>query len=147
MDTEQLRKAGALFLLKLKEHVTQVTIDDVVDGYKNLFCTTVECFKARVRGKLAEKGHVSTIRDDAFEDIIFPFNGIETNYLQEKYFRVTWHCSKFSLSDLFLLMSLIYGNELTLNSELHTMAHSSRDPNADWLKHSRLSSIFHYLIL
>ena len=88
-DQAMLRKSGALFLLKMKEQrrMTQVAVDDIVGGYKNLFSATVECLKARVRAKLAEEGQSSTLCDDIFDNIIFPFDGIETGHLQEKYFR------------------------------------------------------------
>ena len=88
-DQDSLRKSGALFILKMKEQrrMTQVAVDDIVEGYKSLFSSTVQCLKARVRAKLADEGLTSTLCDDVFEDAIFPFNGIETAHLQEKYFQ------------------------------------------------------------
>lgn len=67
--------------------MTQVAVDDIVDGYKNLFSSTVECLKAQCRNKMASEGLTSTLCDEIFEDIVFPFNGIETGHLQEKYFQ------------------------------------------------------------
>ena len=88
-DQDSLRHSGALFILKMKEQrrMTQVAVDDIVEGYKSLFGSTVQCLKARVRAKLADEGLTSTLCDDVFEDPIFPFNGIETAHLQEKYFQ------------------------------------------------------------
>ena len=88
-DKEVLKKSGALFLLKLKEQrrLTQVAVNDIVDGYKTLFSSTVASLNARVRAKLATEGVVPDLCDDVFQDVIFPFDRIETEYFQEKYFK------------------------------------------------------------
>lgn len=91
---EEVRRSSALFLLKLKEQrrMSQVAIDDIVDGCKSLFCQTIFRVQAGVSAKLADSGvDPSTIHglDGVFEDVTNPFEGLETTYLQEKYFRNT----------------------------------------------------------
>lgn len=102
-DNEQVRRSSALFLLKLKEQrrISQVAIDDVVGGCKSLFSQTVVRVQAGVKAKLAESGiDPSSIHglDTVFEDVTNPFDGLETNHLQEKFFRDTFG----------LVVSLIY---------------------------------------
>ena len=74
-----------LFLLKLKEHrrVTQITIDDIVEGNSALLSSTVQHIEAGVK---AECGLDPDIVTDIFKDLPNPFNGIETRYLQEKFY-------------------------------------------------------------
>ena len=91
-DSDKQQRASALFLLKLKEQrrVSQVTIDDIVSGFEGLLQQTVSRAKAGVRSKLAEQGVDPldiTDLDDVFEEISHPFNGLETAYKQEKYFK------------------------------------------------------------
>ena len=72
--------------------MSQVAVDDVVNGCKSLFCQTILRVQAGVRAKLAESGvDPSAIHglDSAFEDVTNPFEGLETRYLQEKSFRDT----------------------------------------------------------
>lgn len=93
-DEEELRKSSALFLIKLKEQrrISQVAIDDVVGGCISLFSHTVHRLQAGVRAKLAESGVDPSMVDgleSVFEDVTNPFKGLETCYLQEKYFRDT----------------------------------------------------------
>ena len=86
------RHASALFLMKLKEQrrVSQVTVDDIVSGFEGLLQQTVSRARAGVRAKLAEQGidpvNVAGL-DEVFEEILHPFDGLETAYKQEKYFR------------------------------------------------------------
>ena len=64
----------------------------IVAGCKSLLCQTIVHAQAGVRAKLAVSGvDPSTIDglDDSFENIINPFEGLETSHLQEKYFRDT----------------------------------------------------------
>ena len=80
-DEEKVRRSSALFLLKLKEQsrISQVAIDDIVDGCKSLFSQTVLRVQAGVRATLAESGvDPSTINglDGAFEDVLNPFEGL-----------------------------------------------------------------------
>lgn len=93
-DVERVRRSSALFILKLKEQrrTSQVVINDVVENCKGLFSQTIERVHAGVRARLAESGvDPDSIRglDSAFENVVDPFDGIETCYLQEKYFRET----------------------------------------------------------
>lgn len=91
-DSEQQQRASALFLIKLKEQrrVSQVTIDDIVSGFEGLLQQSVSRARAGVRAKLAEQGidpmDVAGL-DDVFEEILHPFDGLETACKQEKYFK------------------------------------------------------------
>ena len=86
-DVEAQRRASALFLLKLKEkrHLTQAAIDDVVEGSRLLFSQTAQRIRAGINEELAQKG-VEMDVTPVFENLVDPFNGLETQYLQEKYF-------------------------------------------------------------
>lgn len=90
-DREELRKSSAIFLLKLKEQrrTSQVVINDIVENCKGLFSQTIEHVHAGVRAKLADSGmdpeSVSGLCN-LFKDVVDPFDGLETCYLQEKYF-------------------------------------------------------------
>lgn len=90
-DTDEIRRSSALYLLKLKEHrrISQVAVDDIVEGTKALVHHCVEHMQAGVRAKLSESGvDPSSIEGLAsvFKNKINPFDGIETCYLQEKYY-------------------------------------------------------------
>ena len=79
-------------MLKLKEQrrISQIALDDVVEGCRNLCSQVLECAESRVRAKLAESGINPDDIDglsSTFEDLPYPFEGIETSHLQEKYFR------------------------------------------------------------
>lgn len=87
-----MRRSSALFLLKLKEqrHLSQVAIDEVVEGSRSLFCGVRDRIQAGVMAKLAESGiNLDSINglDDVFTEVTDPFDGIETCYRQEKYYR------------------------------------------------------------
>ena len=90
-DQDELRRSSALFLLKMKEQrrTSQVAIDDIVEGSRSLFCQTLTRLQAGVKAQLAEVGvdPDSVGLGKVFKDIVDPFNGLETCYLQEKYFR------------------------------------------------------------
>lgn len=91
-NAEQQRRASALFLIKLKEQrrISQVTVDDIISGFDGLLQQTVSRAKAGVRAKLAEQGIDPTIiggMDEIFQEILNPFEGLETVHKQEKYFR------------------------------------------------------------
>ena len=93
-DVETRRRSSALFLLKLKEHrrITQVAIDDVIEGSQSLFQQTVLTVQAGVRARLAESGvDPDTIvgLNDAFLGMNDPFTGLENKYKQEKYYKET----------------------------------------------------------
>lgn len=105
-----MRQSSGLFLLKLKEQrrISQVAIDDIVDGCRSLFSQTVARVQAGVNAKLAEFGvdpDSVTGLDSAFKDVSNPFQGLETCYLQEKYFRDTLGLIV-SLPYAYMLMSI-----------------------------------------
>lgn len=91
-DAGAMRKASSLFLLKLKEQwrVSQVAVDDIVSSSRGLFDDTIKRVQANVNAKLAESGvdpDTVTGLDDAFSTVSDPFLGLETSYLQEKFYR------------------------------------------------------------
>ena len=97
IDKQKIIRSSALFLLKLKEHrrISQVAIDDIVEGSKGLVAQTIAHVEAGVKAKLAELGlDPDTVNglDSVFKDIAHPFDGIETCHRQEKYF-----CEKLGL--------------------------------------------------
>lgn len=90
-DTKVAQKSSSLFLLKLKEQrrISQIAIDDIVDGSRLLFCDTIKRVQANVKAKLAESGvdpDAIAGLDNAF-NVYDPFVGLETSYLQEQYYR------------------------------------------------------------
>ena len=92
VDEEKIQRSSALFLLKLKEHrrISQVGIDDIVQGATGLFYQVSDRLQAGIRAKLAEADiDFEAIHglDDVFNDLPNPFCGIETSYLQENYYR------------------------------------------------------------
>lgn len=92
VDEEKLQRSSALFLLKLKEHrrISQVGIDNIVQGATGLFYQVSDRLQAGIRAKLAEAGiDFEAIHglNDLFKDIPNPFGGIETCSLQENYYR------------------------------------------------------------
>ena len=90
VDKENHQRSVAQFILKLKEskEVSQVVIDEVVDGCQSTFQHTVWRLRADVTAKLAGVD-VSNILglDDLFEQVPQPFEDLETRHKQEKYFR------------------------------------------------------------
>ena len=92
-DIETQRRSSALFLMKLKEHrrLSQVAVDDVVDGCRMIFRQTTDRLQAGIREKLAAIGMDSDdiSLDDVFTDLVDPFDGLETQHKQEKYFKET----------------------------------------------------------
>ena len=82
----------AQFILKLKEsrQVSQVVIDDVVEGCTSVFQDTVRRLRANVFAKLAMAGvDVNDVQglEGLFNEIPQPFEDLETRHKQEKYFR------------------------------------------------------------
>ena len=53
-----MRRSSALLLLTLKEQrrISQVAVDDIVDGCKSLLSQTIVCVQANLKAKLAESG-------------------------------------------------------------------------------------------
>lgn len=91
VDTEVQQCSSAQFLLELKEsrQVSQVVINDVL-GWNGLFASTVERIHARVRDKLASIGidpdNIEVLLE-VFSDLPHPFNELETEHKQNKYYR------------------------------------------------------------
>ena len=94
------KKASALFLLKLKEtrRLSQVAIDNVVEGSNTVFSHTVQRLYSGVRSKLASLGIDETQIDSVFQDLSDPFFGLETKFKQDRYF----------VEDLGLVVSTMY---------------------------------------
>lgn len=93
-DAEQVTRSSALFLLKLKEQrrISQVAINDIVEGSQAMLSRSISRVEAGVKAKLAESGlDPSSINglDGVFLNAIDPFKGIGTCHLQEKYYRET----------------------------------------------------------
>lgn len=55
---ETRRRSSALFLLKLKEHrrITQVALEDVIEGCQSLLQQSIQTVHCGVRARLAESG-------------------------------------------------------------------------------------------
>ena len=91
-DVEKLRRSTALFLLKMKhkQRVSQVVIDDMVQECRALVDNVIICAKAGVFGKLANAGITHSDIEglsDVFDNLGDPFEGIDTCYKQEKYYK------------------------------------------------------------
>ena len=85
-------RSSALFILKLKEkkHLTQVAIDEIVEGSCALFQQSVQRVQAGVNEKLAHAGiDPSSVEglQDVFTELSDPYKELDSGYLQEKYFR------------------------------------------------------------
>ena len=69
---------------------TQVAIGDINEGCKSLLSQTIDHAQAGVKAKIAESGvdpNDVLGLDTALEDVLNPFQGLETCHLQEKYFQ------------------------------------------------------------
>jgi len=62
--------------------VSQVAVDDVVDGCRMIFRQTTDRLQAGIREKLAAIGIDSDdiSLDDVFTDLVDPFDGLETQH-------------------------------------------------------------------
>jgi hypothetical protein len=92
MDQDQQQKEAATFLLKLKEvcNVSERTVSEVITGYQGLLTNTLAVVKASVKDTLGNAGVcVADIAglDEAFTNVQDVFQGLDTTYRQEKYFR------------------------------------------------------------
>ena len=95
-DVTQQKRNSTLFILKMKEkyHLSQTAIDNIIGSSQALFDETVSRLHAGVRLKFAESGispDMSADVDTVFSDLKDPFTGLETKYLQSKYFNETFH--------------------------------------------------------
>jgi hypothetical protein len=92
VDKDIQQRSMAQFILKLKEakQVSQVVIDEIVEGCTSQFQHTVRRLRANVTSKLAGAGiDVNNVEglDDLFNDVPQPFEELETRHKQEKYFQ------------------------------------------------------------
>ena len=96
VDQQQQQREAAKFLLKLKEvcNVSERTVAEVVTGYRHLFAHSLRVIKATVKDSLGTAGvSMSDVEglEEAFIDVPDVFEGLQTTYLQEKYFRDNFH--------------------------------------------------------
>ncbi len=89
-DADVQKKKSSLFLMQLKEErmLSQVAINDVLTGCKEVFQHTICRLRAGMSQKLSEAGIDSTEIsgfDSVFNEITDPFFGLETVYLQDKF--------------------------------------------------------------
>ena len=89
-DVSHQQLEAVKFLLKLKEvcNVSKRTVGEVIEGCKTLFGNSFSMLKASVKDYLGE-ADISSMDglDSLFCNIPNPFHGLETTYMQEKYFR------------------------------------------------------------
>jgi len=75
--------------MKEQRRTSQVTIDDTVEECRGLFVQSVSRARAGVQAKLATAGiepdEIEGL-DDVFENLVYPFDGLETCHKQEKYY-------------------------------------------------------------
>ena len=86
MDTQRQKQSSALFILKMKEthRLSQVAVNDIVEGSRDVFNHAVGRLHAGVRSKLAILGIDETTLDGVFTTLNDP---LETQHLQEKCFK------------------------------------------------------------
>ena len=89
MPDHELQKTAALYLLTLKEKhkVTQTAIDFVVSQTKLFVNKMMEGLSSAVRKELNAPHHDATSVLSVLEDIRNPFEGLESQHLQLKYFQ------------------------------------------------------------
>ena len=90
-DEKEIRLSSALLILKLKEqcHVSQNAVNIIVGECKGLLSQTLTRVQAGLKARLASlvlDPKVITGLDDVFSEIIDPFQGLHTYYLQQKYY-------------------------------------------------------------
>ena len=88
METQHQKQSSALFILKMKEihRLSQVAVDGIVEGSRDVFNHAVGRLYAGVRSKLAALGIDEMTVEDVFS-LNDPFKGLETQHLQEKCFK------------------------------------------------------------
>ena len=90
-DCDEIRRSSALFNLKLKEkqRLTQVAINDVIEGSRSIFDSTMQYIQAAFRSRFADLGldpNQLNKFEDVFRNIEHPFDNLLTQHQQEKYF-------------------------------------------------------------
>ena len=92
--TTTLKISSALFILKLKEKqkLTQVAVQQIIEGVASLFQGHLDALLNQIKSKLVEAG-VSTSTIPGFDDLFKeeehynPFFGLETKHKQLNFFR------------------------------------------------------------
>lgn len=90
-DREAILRSSALLILKLKNQckLSQVAINNVVEGCRGLFAYTLQHLQAGLRSKLADLGfdHSELLAiQEVFSSINEPFDRLTTQKQQESYF-------------------------------------------------------------
>ena len=96
VDRDKQTKETAAFLLKLKEicNVSERTIGEVIAGYRGLLTKSLSVAKASVKDVLGNADIcMSDVNglDHVFTSIPDVFEGLDTTYKQEKYFKDHFH--------------------------------------------------------
>ena len=97
-DCEDKKREAAHFLLQLKEKtkLPQSVVDNVVQGVTVLFKKSVHRLKRKVTELLESEGLSDIAASDSLQDLwrdeATPFEGLETNHLQEQYMDSTFPC-------------------------------------------------------
>ena len=90
---DDIKTSAAKFLLKTREEhkVTQTTINKVVGDIKSLWSHALETVKQKVQQRLS--GSSDSLVENVMEcfDDSTPFDGLETEYLQHKYYKEHFH--------------------------------------------------------
>ena len=82
-----MKEEAARFLLTLREgrQISQAAIDDVISGCKSLCQHTIMAMKGKVLDHVAEAGIELPGLHDIIDTKYNPFDGIDTNYLFERF--------------------------------------------------------------
>lgn len=91
-DKKTQQRTSALFILKMKEtrRLSQVAIDDIIEGYRGVFDFAIQRMRCGVDASLADAGIDPTDvprLESVFKNRANPFEGLETYDAQESYFR------------------------------------------------------------
>ena len=86
IDVKRMKRASALFLMKLKEvhRLPQTAIDDIVQGYLNIMTYQITWLRSAVHAKLSALAVEESICDDFFNNVD-PFEGLHARVQQENY--------------------------------------------------------------
>lgn len=90
-DRKAILHSSALLILKLKNHckLSQIAINNVVEGCRGLFTYTLQHLQAALRSKLADLGFDPSellAIQEVFSGIGEPFDKLTTQNQQESYF-------------------------------------------------------------
>ena len=82
---EKIKRNSALFLLKLKEYykISQSSVSFIIEGFNTVFFHIMEYLKNQ---NLEETEDYKSRIEFLFDKVKSPFEGLETAYLQERYF-------------------------------------------------------------